>query len=154
MPITLDDARRAIAANLRLVLPTSEGHVSPYFTDQPKIPALQVVGVTDYEIADVGGGIRYEIGIEGVLGRIADRASQARLDEWIHGGGIVYALDSSVNPLTRRLRDSGVIDEGEEDAGTCSLVRFGGQARLVRGGADALVATWFCEWFPPPEVFT
>jgi hypothetical protein len=154
MPITLDDARRALAANLRLVLPASEGHVGAYFQDAPKIPALQVMGVNDFDFADVGGGIRYELGIEGILGRIVDRSSQTRLDEWIHGGGILYALDSSVNPLTSRLRDTGVIDEGEEDAGTSAYLRFGGQGRLKRGGVDVLVATWFCEWYPPPEIFT
>jgi len=154
MPITLDDGRRAIAANLRLVLPADEGHVSPYYQETPALPTLQVLGVSDYEFADIGGGVRYELGIEGVLGRLADRASQRRLDEWIHGGGLLYALDSSVNPLTSRLQDDGSLDEGEDDAGQCAYLRFGGQARLKRGSADLLIASWFCEWYPPPEVFT
>lgn len=154
MPITLDDGRRAIAANLRLLLPGDEGHVSPYFQETPKIPALQVLGISDFEFADIGGGLRYELGIEGVLGRLADRASQKRLDEWIHGGGILEALDSSVHPLTSRLQDDGTVDEMEADAGQSAYLRFGGQARMKRGSADVLIATWFCEWYPPPEVFT
>lgn len=151
---TIDDGRRAIAANLRAVLPASEGFVSPYFVDAPKLPALQVVGVSDYEVADIGGGMRYEVGVEAMLGRVVDRAAQMLLDEWIHTGGVVNALDSSINPLTSRLLDNGTIAEEEADAGQLNYLRYGGPAKLPRGGVEVLIATWFCEWWPEPELFT
>lgn len=151
---TLDDIRRALAANLRLVLPEDEGHVGAYYQGSTKVPALHVMGVTGVEVIDIAGGLRYEIGIEGALGRIVDRASWQRLDQWVEGGGMLYALDSDVNPLTSRLLDTGQIAEEEEDAGTCAFLRVGVPLTLTRGGVDVLIQTWFCEVYPPPELFT
>lgn len=151
----LEDIRRAIAANLRVVLPEDVGHVSPYLDEKAKPPTVQVVGVVDYSLESVGGGVtRYEIGVEAMCGLITQKGASKRMDSFIESGAMMAALDSSLNPLTSRLLEDGTVEEDEEDAGVCNYLRFGGPGRLVRGGAEVLVATWFCEVYPPDEVFT
>lgn len=151
---SLADIRRALGANLRLVLPADEGHVAPYFLPAPKVPALQVVGAVAHESADFGGGHRYEVAIEGIFGLVVDRASQMRFDSWIEEGALEWALDSDVNPLTSRLLDDGTIDEGNDAVGTSQLLRFEALDRVLRGQTEVLVATWIAEVWTNDEAPT
>ena len=140
----LEDIRRALAANLRAVLPADEGHVSPYFDEAPKTPCLQVAGVSEVERIDFADGKRFEIVVEGILGSIVDRASQRLLDRWLEEEAVDAAFEE---PLTSRLLDNGTVQTGQAAAADSgAYLRFGGQGRLLRGQTTLLVATWIGEF--------
>ncbi len=149
MAADLQAIRRGLGAELRTVLPATEGHVQLYYTDSPPTPCLQVVGVSEMDRIDFDDGGRFEIGIEGVLGNVNDRASHTLLDKWIESSaidGAMEAANSQIGALTKRLLDDGTTQAGQPAAcDTVTLIRYQGAGRLERAQTPLLVATWIFE---------
>lgn len=145
----LQAIRRGLAAQLRTVLPATEGHVRVYWEDTPPTPCLQVVGVDEMERNDFADGKRFQIVVEGVMGEIVSRSSHALLDEWLESNAVDGALEDDQGPngaLTKRLLDDGTVQAGQAPAAdSVAFVRYGGSGRIVRGQTPLLVATWFFE---------
>lgn len=142
---TIDDIRRGLAANLRLV---PDCLVSPYLLDSPTTPALQVAGFDTIDYLDsFGPGVSLRIIVEGATGLAHSRAAQARFDRWLWptGADSVKAAIESDTRLTSRLSEDGksVLADQDPACDALQVVEFRGyrQAR-VRDGVELLLGDW------------
>jgi hypothetical protein len=145
VPDDLHAIRCGIAAQLRTVLGTDEGHVSPYMLDAPLLPCLQVGTIEAAERMGFGtdGGSRYILLIEGLFSLEAEVAAQKALDELVAAQSIDAAIDADPT-LTSRLDEHNTLTTSQGAAcDKAAVSEYRGAARVnLPNGARALQGVW------------
>ena len=145
-----DDIRRGLAAQLRTVLPETEGHVSAYFRTAPLLPTLQVAGVNRMEKSTYRGVSRsYRFLIEGVFSLGDEIRAQRQLDGLIDD--VATALEADQTPtgaLFSRYQDDNTVLAGQPAAaGSVAFIDYLGAINTTFDGTTdrVLSATWVFE---------
>lgn len=147
----LEAIRRGLAANLRDALIGSKGHVSPYMKDAPSVPAIQIVGLAEFDYHTLGFGSRQEtylLLVEALFGRVSDVGAWRLLDGLLSGNNAFQIAAESDQLLTSRLNDDGTVTTGHDPAASSVTVRhYRGQSVDVTlpDGTKVLAASWEIE---------